>query len=121
MPPVCSEPEAFRNQMRDYLRERAAEGEEYIKSAAIAEHFGVTIQRVSTNITTLVEEGSLSLWGSDSSGNSNTYVIELGRGPDPDHPRRCGECAAWLADPTVRDAHERLEGHESGVTEFGGP
>lgn len=111
--------EAFRNQIRAFLRRRHAAGHEHVKCHHITSEFGVPIQKVSTNLGPLLADGTLSIWGSDSSGNANTYVIHV-TGPDTDHPRRCDDCGAWLADPTVRDAHERLEGHDSGVTEFPG-
>lgn len=76
LPFARSEPEAFREQIRDYLRERQADGLDHVTAAKIADEFDVPIQKVSTNLGPLLDDGTLSVWAENNPGNANTYVLE---------------------------------------------
>jgi hypothetical protein len=77
IPGVADDNEAFREQIRGYLRRRLANGNRYVKSWQVAEEFDVTSQRVGANMRILREAGDLSVF---SESRHTVYRIELDEG-----------------------------------------
>lgn len=73
-----SDPAEFRDQLRDYLRERRSDGYRYVTSTDVCEEFDVTGQRAGKNLAILYQNGDLSLWNDPDTNGSNTYLIEVG-------------------------------------------
>jgi hypothetical protein len=72
-----TDPEAFRQQVIEYLRERRADGHRHVKSSHVETHFGVMPQRAGNALGVLEDRGVVSYWGNGPTQSPNTYVIEV--------------------------------------------